>query len=127
MRWAGLLILLASPAFAEPALISFEVADQTIQASPDDIELAELTLDPTGRQALSLRLHPSFDARFAAVTEKHIGEAMTLRICGQAIVTPVLMSQLLTAEFLVTTASDEGAIRLHKLLKAKSCPDLPPG
>lgn len=123
MRWAGLLFLLASPAIADTALIAFEFETESILAAGGDIEFAEQTFDLGGGPALSVRLNRNFDARFVDVTKKNIGKVMTLWICGEMIVEPVLMGPLSRAEFIVTVASVEEATHLAAMLKADSCPD----
>jgi preprotein translocase subunit SecD len=127
MRWAALCLFLASPAVAEPALISFDFEDQSILATGDDIELAEQTFDQIGKPALTVQLHSGLDLRFAAISKKNIGKVMTLRICGEVIIEPVLQSQLLTANFIITMDSVEEATALAALLKTATCPDQPLG
>jgi preprotein translocase subunit SecD len=127
MRWAGLVLLLAGPALSDPALISFEAGHETIHVTGEDIERVETTLDPGGGPAITVRLHSSFDARFADVTQRNIGNAMAVRICGEIVAEPILMSALTHADFIITTGSVEDSIHLAEQLKTRTCPDQPLG
>jgi preprotein translocase subunit SecD len=127
IRLAGIVLLLASPAVAEPALISFEFAEDTIVATGEDIEIAESAFDLNNLPVLKIELHKGFDARFAALSVKNIGRVLTVRICGEVIIQPTLQSTLSVAKFQITATSVEEATRLAEQLKTRSCPDQPLG
>jgi preprotein translocase subunit SecD len=127
MRWVGIFLLLASPAIADPALISFQFAQESIFVTGPDIEQVELTTDQNGKAALRVRLHQGFDARFANISEENIGETLTIRICGEVVLEPVLQTPLHRAAFVITTVTLEEANRLSSVLKTKTCPDQPIG
>ena len=127
MRWAGLFILMTGPAFADPALISFDFATTRITATGAGIELVEQTLDMNGNPALLVRLRPAFDALFAESTEENVGKVMTIRICGEIVVEPLLQTQLPRAEVMLTVRTAAEVNRLGGILTTKTCPDQPAG
>ena len=125
MRWAGLFVLLTGPAFADPVLISIDFPTESITAAGADIALIERILDMNGNPALRVRLHPSFDARFAEITQENIGEVIAIRVCGEIVVEPFLHTQLPKADVILTVRTAAEVNRLDEILTTMTCPGQP--
>jgi preprotein translocase subunit SecD len=127
MRWLGIFLLLASPAIADPALISFQFAGESILVRGEEIEKAEAAINHLGAPAVDFRLDQGFDARFAQITPRYIGKKISIRICGELVLEPVLQTPLYKADFVITTVTMAEASRLASILNTKTCPDGPAG
>jgi preprotein translocase subunit SecD len=97
--------LIAGPAVAESHVLAFEFDGdkgvEGIYATVGDLT-AEVTSDYNGAPAVSIRLQPRYDQRFAALTQRHVGKTGRIKVCGDIVSEPVLVSPIPEASFVIT-------------------------
>jgi preprotein translocase subunit SecD len=97
--------LIAGPAAAESPVLAFEFDGdkgvEGISVTADELT-AEVTSDYNGAPAVSVRLQPHYDQRFAALTQRHVGKTGRIRVCGKVVSEPMLVSEIFEASFVIT-------------------------
>lgn len=122
IRAAAALLVLAGPAAADPVpLLRLEAADgAAVEAGLRDVAGWART-----DGALDLRLDPALDGAVAALSRGRVGQRLTLRICGQPVLAPVLQEDLTTALFRI--AGDAARIDwAETALRAPDCTAVTP-
>lgn len=118
-------MLLAGPACADtPAFsIGFESGGtfDGVEARGADVEQAVPTFDGSANPSVRVRLATRFDPLIAKLTSGHVGETAVVRICGEIVSEPRLMSPIHTADFIITTKSSDEAARLAVRIASPDC------
>jgi preprotein translocase subunit SecD len=87
---------------------------------PADILSVE-TGEDHGRPAIHIRLSPRLDDAFAALTKDKGGTTITLRVCGKTVVEAVIMAQVKTAQFDITSSDAEAIAAEADFLRHPPC------
>ncbi len=120
MRLAGALCLLASPALADPGILSIEFGDARMDVAPAQILTVEVKND-YGVPYVLVMLDDALQPGLAALTEAHVGQAGRIRVCGRVVSEPTLQSAITEAAFVISTDDLAEMRGLANILKAKSC------
>jgi preprotein translocase subunit SecD len=92
----GLLLLFASagPALADVPLLSLAVPAETVAVPQGTPVQAEATLDVNGSPAVYLQLPEPQATDFARLTERSVGQVITISLCGQTVSAPRLLTPI---------------------------------
>ena|GEM_PF-6866825 len=114
----GLLILVtsAAPALADVPLLSLAVPAETVAVPQGTPVQAEATLDLNGSPAVYLQLPEPQATDFAKLTERSVGQVITINLCGQTVSAPRLLTPIpggalvLTGEAVAQDSSRTAAV-----------------
>lgn len=111
----------AGAAYAETPLVSIVARDAAMLAFAGDVVKAEPSLDLSNQPALNIRLDPRFDKQMAELTSAHIGDVVAILICGELKSEPVILTEILTANVVVSGLTEDEAKRMATMLANGSC------
>ena len=120
-RLALALALLASPAQAQPPLISLVFGADEFTAGGDDIRSIRRIDEKGLGAALVIQLSPTFDGQMSRFTASHVGETGALLICGQTVLKPHLHAPIQVASFVISDTDPTVIDRLETLLAGVKC------
>lgn len=125
LRTSLALIALACPAGAETTLLSMEFPGEKFTLSPDSEMLAEGLLNWDGHDAISVILGPSEAENFLSFTTRHVGEEAIIRICGEEVSRPVLLTPIPGGTILIVGDTTWDRNRSLNFLTARACDPAP--
>lgn len=114
-------LLLAGPACAEPALLTFAMGKDQLVLAADDVSKLEPTIDLSGQPATLVTLQDAARTAFAAFSRKHVGSVIDVFVCDALIASPTLQTEIAGGHMILmgdTLAND--AVLQGKLLRG-SC------
>lgn len=85
-----------------PGVILFSVGEERLEIACGDVEEIDVIEDHFGFPALSVVLNPKAAKAFAALTGRHVGQAMAIAVAGETVSEPVIREPLLTGRFLIS-------------------------
>jgi preprotein translocase subunit SecD len=72
----------------------FEFPDETLVVPQGEVISAEATLDLSGRVAVLAQLGNPAAKSFAEITERHVGQILTVSVCGEKMMEGVLQTAM---------------------------------
>jgi preprotein translocase subunit SecD len=120
------LLLPAGSALAEVHLVAFDFPAESLAIPQGEPVLAEATLDMTGQVAIHARLGDPAAKDFALITERQVGQMITVSLCGEKLMEAMLQTPLYSGSFMLVgppaaNATDQIIARLN----AGRCDALP--
>ena len=117
------LLLSAAPAAAEIPLLTLAVLDEMLAVPQGTPVQAKATLGANGRPAVCLQLLPEPQATgFATLTERSVGQVVTMSLCGQADTAPRLLTPIPSGALVLTgAATAQEAVRTAARLTVSRC------
>jgi preprotein translocase subunit SecD len=94
IRTVAALLLSAAPVAAEVPLLAFAALDETLTVPQGTPVAAEATLDLNGTPAVYLQLPEPKATGFARLTERSVGQIITINLCGQTVSAPRLLTPI---------------------------------
>lgn len=119
------LAVLPWPARAEVFPFALKGSKGELLVPGAGILAAEATFDSYGSPAVEVELVPGLDAKVQAFTSAHTGEVIRVLICGDTVLEPRLMTELVRGQFLITVKTPETATGLALTLRRGSCNPVP--
>jgi preprotein translocase subunit SecD len=122
IRAALVLLLSATPALAEGPLLTVAFPGETLTVPQGTPVPAETTLDLSGKPAVYVRLPQPYASSFAAMTGRHVGQIITIALCGATLSRPMLQTPITGGALVLTgTATAEDAARTATRLNDGRC------
>lgn len=124
-RLAVLFLALATPARADVPVLSYEFPQETF-VFPIEL-LIEATVSPTasGEPGLVATFGPGLSQ--GPVTARNIGNTAIVRICGEEVSRPRILTEIAGNTVLLPLANPEDAERLAATLNARTCAEVTDG
>ena len=113
-------LLTPPPAVAEVAVMEIVAGADRLAFTADQIS-AERTIGRDVPEVL-VALQADMARQMAAMTARHIGEELVIRVCGEEVMRPVLMEPIVRGRLMISVASDAEAQRVAVLLQTPECP-----
>ena len=117
---AGALVLLASPALADPAILSIEFGTKRIDVTPTQILTVQVKND-YGVPFVLVTLDAALQGDLAVLTRAHVGQVGRIRVCGRVVSEPTLQSAITESAFVISTDDMVEMQGLATILQAKTC------
>ena len=107
MIWAFLAYLLAgyssySTLSNDGVILSFVQEDLEVRVARSELADISWTTDAYGDPAITVKLRPEKAAEFADLTSQSIGKAVTVLVCGEVVVEPVIRDTIDGGTILLT-------------------------
>lgn len=88
-------------ACADPKPLEIIAGSDQLFLGADELE-AQPSMDHSNRPAVSIFLSKSAGDRFAELTKGHLGNNITIRVCGVVVMTPMLLEPILHGKIQMT-------------------------
>ena len=127
LRLAALCSALFAPTLARaetPVLLSIEVGSDQMEVAAPQITMVEVRTDQRG-PVVYVQLDPSLQSQLSDLTASHVGQVLTLRVCGVEVEEGMLNERLTKAAIAITAISPATAHHLAAVLKSKDCRNAP--
>lgn len=116
------LLLSAAPAAAEIPLLTLAVLDEMLAVPQGTPVQAKATLGANGRPAVHLQLPEPQATGFATLTERSVGQVVTMSLCGQVVTAPRLLTPIPSGALVLTgAATAQEAVRTAARLTVGRC------
>ncbi len=116
------LLLSAAPAAAEIPLLTLAVLDEMLAVPQGTPVQAKATLGANGRPAVCLQLPEPQATGFATLTERSVGQVVTMSLCGQVVTAPRLLTPIPSGALVLTgAATAQEAVRTAARLTVGRC------
>lgn len=89
-----LVFFMSCQAYADPNPLEIVAGSDRLLLGADELEVKS-SLDPSNRPVVSISLSKAAGERFAELTKAHVGDNITIFVCGVFVIDPVLMEPIL--------------------------------
>ena len=102
-------------------ILSFVQEDLEVKVTRRELADISWTTDSYGDPAITLKLRPEKAAEFADLTSQSIGKVVTVLVCGEVVVEPVIRDTIFGGTILLTGSLGHVDEAMFTQLQSGSC------